>query len=323
MTAILRGRHQAQPAADAGEHARPHPLRAVRQHRHRQLLGHRRPDRHQVPRLPASPRRASVPTWAPSASSTSSAGSSGLRPDAAVARRHRARAEDALGSLPGRRRQAAAPGDARGEPRGRPARRCPTWLATSRSSGASACHRSSRSTPSPPTTTSEHEVIRASARSGSASGSPSPATSPRAGRGRWSWPQLVVEAAQEPTSLPVPLPPRPAARREDRGDRATQIYGADGIDLSPAGASLRRLRAARATAGCPWSSPRPTCRSRRTRPCAAPRPAGGCRCARSARRSAPATSTPSAATCAPCRACRAPPAERIDIDEDGNIVGLS
>ena len=63
-------RHQAEPAADAGEHAGARPRRAVRQHRHRQLLGRRRPARASTRRLPASPRPASAPTWAPSGSST-------------------------------------------------------------------------------------------------------------------------------------------------------------------------------------------------------------------------------------------------------------
>ena len=66
-----RGRHQAQPAADARGQAGARPLRAVRQHRHRQrrrssptCIG--MPQR----RLRWSPRPASAPTWAPSGSST-------------------------------------------------------------------------------------------------------------------------------------------------------------------------------------------------------------------------------------------------------------
>ena len=46
-------RAQAQPAADDREHAGDRPCRAVRQHRPRQLVGGRRPDRYPYRRLPA------------------------------------------------------------------------------------------------------------------------------------------------------------------------------------------------------------------------------------------------------------------------------
>ena len=45
-------RDEAQPAADAGEHAGARARRPVRQHRPRQLVGRRRPDRHPRRRLP-------------------------------------------------------------------------------------------------------------------------------------------------------------------------------------------------------------------------------------------------------------------------------
>ena len=48
---ILRGRPQAQPAADPRGRPGHHPLRPVRQHRHRHVVGHRRPRRHARQRL--------------------------------------------------------------------------------------------------------------------------------------------------------------------------------------------------------------------------------------------------------------------------------
>ena len=72
-----QGRHQAEPAADHREHAGPRPHRALRQHRHRQLLGRGGPHRHPGPATTCSPRPASAPTWGPSGSSTSSAGCPG------------------------------------------------------------------------------------------------------------------------------------------------------------------------------------------------------------------------------------------------------
>ena len=47
---------------------------------------------------------------------------------------------------------------------------------------------------------------------------------------------------------------------------ATQIYGADGIDVSPAAAGRSRTTSGSASAACRSSSPRRTCRSRRTPP---------------------------------------------------------
>ena len=67
-------RDQAEPAPDAGGRAGLRPRRAVRQHRPRQQLDHRRPARPGDQRHRRAPRRASGPTWAPRSSSTSSAG---------------------------------------------------------------------------------------------------------------------------------------------------------------------------------------------------------------------------------------------------------
>ena len=102
------GRHQAQPDADPGRHARLRPCRAVRQHRPRTVLHHRRPDRPQTGRLRhhrirlrrghrhGKILRHQVPL---------------LRPDPAGggAGCHRARAEDARRRTEGGGRQTAGP----------------------------------------------------------------------------------------------------------------------------------------------------------------------------------------------------------------------
>ena len=80
-----RGRHdgdharraEAEPHADAGEHAGPGARRPVRQHRARQLVGRRRPASASTAATSSSPRPGSAPTWARSGSSTSSAGRRG------------------------------------------------------------------------------------------------------------------------------------------------------------------------------------------------------------------------------------------------------
>ena len=63
----------AEPAPDPREHAGPGARRPLRQHRPRQLLGGRRPDRHPRGRLLIT-EAGSGPTWGRSGSSTSSAG---------------------------------------------------------------------------------------------------------------------------------------------------------------------------------------------------------------------------------------------------------
>ena len=145
------------------------------------------------------------------------------------------------------------------------------------------------------------------------------------GRGAVELAEAVAEAADEPSTFQLPLPGRGArCARRSRPSRR-KIYGADGVDYSPAAAKpARQLRAATASATCRSASPRPTCRSRRD-PTLKGAPTGwtGCRSARCAPRSAPASSTRSAATCAPCPASvRSPAAISIDIDDDGEIVGL-
>ena len=84
----------------------------VRQHRPRQQLDHRRPDRAASWPTTWSPRAASAPTWARRSSWTSSAAYGGLAPELRGHRRHRPRAQDAPGGFDGRARQAARRGAA-------------------------------------------------------------------------------------------------------------------------------------------------------------------------------------------------------------------
>ena len=142
-------RDQAQPAADAREHAGARPRRAVRQHRARQLVDRRRPDRHPHAATTSSPRPASAPTWAPSGSSTSSAGPPGSRPTPPCSSPRSARSRRTPASTTIVAGRPLPDGAARREPRRGPRRRRPTCASRSRTSGCTACRRSSRSTPSP------------------------------------------------------------------------------------------------------------------------------------------------------------------------------
>ena len=84
---------------------------------------------------------------------------------------------------------------------------------------------------------------------------------------------------------------------------ATEIYGADGIDIARRRPGRWPTSSGSGSAGCRSSSPRRTSRSVPTPSCSGRRPAGGCRCARCGPRRGPATCTRSAATCGPCPAC--------------------
>ena len=127
------------------------------------------------------------------------------------------------------------------------------------------------------------------------------------GAGALELARVVDRGGRGAHRLPLPLPPRDAAGREDRDHRPRDLRR--GRHRRRARPRPRRSRSTSgsASATCRSSSPRRTCRSRRTRRARARRPAGGCPCARCARRSAPATSTRSAATCARCPACRSRP----------------
>jgi hypothetical protein len=152
---------------------------------------------------------------------------------------------------------------------------------------------------------SEHEVIREIAEEAGARVAVTRHVA-YGGKGALYLASVVVEAAAEPTSfrflyeLETPL-------LEKIETVAREVYGADGVDLSPsAAAELRRFERL-GYGGFPWSSRRPTCPCRRTRRCSALRPDGACRCARCEPPWARGTSTRSAVRCAPCPVCRSTP----------------
>ena len=235
----------------------------------------------------------------------------------------RARAEGALGQVQDRRRPAAA---ARAcSPRTRttcsPAR--PTCASRSRTSGCTASRRSWRSTPSRPTTR------RSGRRSPRSRPRPAPgprcaSTSPRAGRAPSSWPRRSPRRRTSRATFRL-LYPDDVPLREKIETIATKVYGADGVDYSPLAANQLDSYERNGFGHLPVCIAK-THLSISSRPEAARRAdrlaAAGPRGARP--RSAPGSSTRSAATCAPCRACRRKPAAfRIDLDDDGEIVGLS
>ena len=230
-------RDQAEPAADHGEHAGARAHRAVRQHRHRQLLDRGRPDRdphrglpghrgrvrrghgsravlqHQVPQLRAG------------------AGRRGRGRDGAGA-------QGALGQVQGRRGPPAA---AR-----RCSRRTPTtcWQARrtcaskSRTSGCTASLRWSRSARSRPTTpASTRRSVRSPRRW--APGPRYPRHFDNGGRGATELAEAVVEAADEPSDFQV-LYPDQASLREKIETVATKVYGAAGGELLVAGRQATR-----------------------------------------------------------------------------------
>ena len=105
---------------------------------------------------------------------------------------------------------------------------------------------------------------------------------------------------------------------------ATRVYGADGVDFAPAATkALAEYEALRATATSRSAWPRPTSRSPTTRTSRAARPA-------SASRSATSGSPPGAGFIYPLAGDMRtmpglpshPAGEKIDIDADGNVVGL-
>ena len=158
--------------------------------------------------------------------------------------RHGARAQGALRQVQDRGRQAAARGAAGREPgRGRtPAG--PTCASRSRTSGCTASRRWWRSTRSPSDHPSEHAAIREiAAELGArvavcthfADGGP----------GRVELAEAVAEAAEEPSDFRF-LYPDEAPLREKIETIATKVYGADGVDYTPAAATqLDDLRAQR------------------------------------------------------------------------------
>ena len=217
MTVIMRDALEAQPHADAGEHAGPRARRPVRQHRPRELLGGGRPHRHPRRRLPRHRGRVrgrhgrgavlqhQVPGVGPHARRRGG-------------RRDRAGAQGALGT------------STRSSPAGRCRRRCwprtrtrstsagRTCASRSRTSGCTGCRRSSRSTRSPATTPREQAAIAEIAEEMGARVAVCTHFAD-GGRGARELAEAVAEAADEPLGLPLPLPGLRDAQGEDRDDR--------------------------------------------------------------------------------------------------------
>ena len=201
------GRAQAEPDPDARGPALPDARRPVREHRPRQLVARRRPDRAEARRLRRSPSRASARTWAWRSSSTSSAASGGLRAERGRAGGHRARAQ-----APRRDRGRPARG-ARARPRGdRDRRREPAPPPRDRAR-ASACPAWWPSTAARATPTRRSSSC-ARWRSRAARSRPRSTTASRtAARAPPSWPRRwPTPASSRPSSV------RLRGRRLDRGE---------------------------------------------------------------------------------------------------------
>ena len=182
-----------------------------------------------------------------------------------------------------------------------------------------------RSTRSRPTIASEHEAIREiAARAGRPVRGVHALRRRRPGRRRAGRGGRRGAPTSRATSASSTRPRRACGRRS-RPSRP-RVYGADGVDYYAAGRqAARHLRAATGSASCRCASPRRTCRSRRD-PTLKGAPTGldaaGPRGARLGRRRVRLPDLRRHADHAGARH-RARPPMRIDIDENGEIVGLS
>ena len=311
-----QGRAQAQPRADARGPAGDDALRPVREHRPRQQLADRRPDRDEARRL----RRHRVGLR--------------LRHGDGEVLRHRlpVRRADAVGR--GARHHRArdqAPRRRRGRParrsRRQHRRRSRTGMANVRrhlgiirTFGVPAVVAVNRR---PGDTDEEVELVKRLAIEAGAFAAEINEGFDE-GRGRRRGPgrgrRRGLRAAQR---LPFTVPGRRSDPGEDRGGR-DQGVRRQGRVLLPRGRAEDRAvqpRRARATSRCAW--PRPTCRCRPTRRCST-RPRTS--------RSRSATSAPTPAPGGSCRCAgdiqqmpglgKTPAALNIDIDDEGRTVGL-
>ena len=252
MTVLLTRRDQAEPAADPRGRPRVRPLRAVRQHRPRQQLDHRRP-RSRSPRTTScAPRPASGPTWAPRSSSTSSA----ARPASRPTRRS--------WSPPSARSRCTA-GSARSWPASRSIRRSSrrTWT-RSRRGGAEPRQadrerpllrrpgrRGDQRLPDRHRRPRSRRSARSRSRPGHATRS-SPPTSPTAAPGPTDLAAAVWAAAEEGAPNFELLYPDEMPLMDKIETIATKIYGADGVDYLPAARKqLSPVRGRSASATCP------------------------------------------------------------------------
>ena len=300
--AVMHARgDQAEPAADAGEHARHRARRSVRQHRPRQLVGARRPDRHPRRRLPhhrgrvrrRHGRRAVLQHQVP---------------------RLRASCPTRPCSSPRCGRSRRTPGSTASSPASRCRRRCstrarttsrsarPTCASRSRTCSCTASPRSSPSTPSRPTIASEHDAIRRVAESMGARVAVCTHFTD-GGAGAVELAEAVVEACDEPSGVPLPVPGRGLAGGEDRDRRHEDLRrGSASSTCRPAATPARDVRAQRLRppAGV-HRQDAPVDLGRRRAEGRADR-ARASTSARCGPRSAPASCTRSAARCARCPA---------------------
>ena len=212
-------RDQAEPAADAGEHAGAGARRAVRQHRHRQLLGRRRPDRHPRRRLPDHRGRVRRRHGRGAVLQHQVPRRPGLRPGRRGGGRHGAGAEGALRQVQDRRRASRCPTDLLAENpddvlrrRGQPAQADRERAAARRVPGGR--HQRLPDRPSRPSTTRSARSPRRRA--------PGPRcapTSPTAAGARPSWPRRWPRPPTSPATSASSTRTRRACGRRSRPSR--------------------------------------------------------------------------------------------------------
>ena len=292
-------RDQAEPAPDAGEHARAPARGPVREHRHRELLRDRRPDRHPHRRLPGQPEAGFGADMGAERFFNIKCRTSGLRPDAAVIvatvralKAHSGKYKIVAGKPLPEDLLRENPDDVAAG-----AANLRKQIENIRLHGVSPVVAINSFPTDHP---SEHQVIRDIAAEMGARAAVCTHFAD-GGRGAIELAEAVAEAAEEPSDFHF-LYPDTASLRDKIAAVATQVYGAErGQLLHPGRQAAGHLRAGRASGDCRCASPRRTCRSRPTPRSRAHRPAGPCPSARCGRRSARASCTRSAATCGPCR----------------------
>ena len=316
-------RAQAEPHADAGEHAGPRARRPVRQHRARQLVGRRRPHRHPRRRLPRHRgrvrrrhgRRAVLQHQVP-----------GVGADARTPRWSSPRC--------GRSRRTRA------STRSSPAGRCREALLAENPDEVHVGGANLRKqienirlhgvspvvaiNAFPGDHPSEHAAIAEIAERDGRAGRRCARTSPTAGAGAAELAEAVAEAADEPSDFRLLYPDSASLRGEDRDGRDEGLRRRRRRLRPRRVPPARRPTSATASATCRSASPRPTCRSRPT-PSLKGAPTGWRLPVREVRASVGAGFI--YPICGDMRTMpglgATPAAHLIDIDEDGNIVNLS
>ena len=249
---------------------------------------------------------------------------SGLQPGCGRRGRHGPGAQDARRGRQDRGRQAARPGPARGERRGGPARRPEPGQADRERDDASGSRRSSRSTRSRPTRRPRSRPIREVALAAGARDAVVATHFVDGGAGAAALAEAVWAATEAgDADFQLLYPDEMPLAEKIETIATTRLRRRRG--RVPAGGRASRSRSSRtsATATCRSAWPRRSTRSATTPASRAGRPASRSRSARSGCRPGPASSRRCAARCGRCPGCRRDPGgEKIDIDADGNIVGL-